>query len=134
MNEAPDAEREPAGYVRLPWPLVGAALFLLLALILGVGLFANRNLRPQIGMVPTSTPLAEATSTTPPVAAPLAVQARTPTLAATDVPVSSAVTPTLAAAPAAPTETPAPAAEPTPSALPTVEPELAQEVGDAYVN
>ena len=133
MNEAPDAEREPAGYIRLPWPLVGAALVLFLALILGFGLFANRNLRPQVGVVPTSTPLAEATSTTPPGAAPVAVQASTPTPGATDVPVSSVVAPTLAAATAAPTETPAPAAEPTPSVLPTVEPALAQEVGDAYV-
>ena len=133
MNEAPDAEREPAGYIRLPWPLVGAALVLFLALILGFGLFANRNLRPQVGVVPTSTPLAEATSTTPPGAAPVAVQASTPTPGATDVPVSSVVAPTLAAATAAPTETPAPAAEPTPSVLPTVEPALAQEVGEAYV-
>ena len=59
MNEAPDAEREPAGYIRLPWPLVGGVLFLFLAALLAFGLFANRNLRPQLGVLPTSTPLAE---------------------------------------------------------------------------
>ena len=72
MNEAPDGEREPAGYVRLPWPVVGAGLFVLLAVVLGLGLFANRNLRPQIGVVPTPSPVAVATPTALPVAAPAA--------------------------------------------------------------
>ena len=133
MTEAPDAEREPAGYIRLPWPLVGGVLFLFLAALLAFGLFANRNLRPQLGVLPTSTPLAEATSTPPPVAAPAAVRTSTPTARATDVPLSRAATPTVPATPVAPTETPAPTAEPRPTVLPTVEPALAQEVGEAYV-
>src|ERR671933_1054690 len=81
MNEAPDADQEPAGYIRLPWPLVGGVLFLFLAALLAFGLFANRNLRPQLGVVPASTLLADATSTPPPVAAPTAVQVSTQTAA-----------------------------------------------------
>ena len=134
MNEAPDGEREPAGYVRLPWPVVGAGLFVLLALVLGLGLFANRNLRPQIGVVPTPSPVAAATPTALPVAAPAAVQASTPTVA----PPSAALTATAAATPAAtgtvaPGQTTPLVVVATPTELPTVEPALAEEVGKAYL-
>ena len=60
MNEAPDAEREPDGYIRLPWQIVGGALFLFLAALFAFGLFANRNLRPQLTVAPTAVSVGEA--------------------------------------------------------------------------
>src|SRR5919197_3079660 len=59
MNEAPDAEREPNGYIRLPLPVVGGGLFILLAALLAFGLFANRNLRPQLAVAPTAASVGE---------------------------------------------------------------------------
>ena len=133
MNEAPDDEREPARYIRLPWPVVGAGLFVLLALVLGLGLFANRNLRPQVGVVPTPSPVAVATPTVLPVAAAAVVQASTPTVAPTSVPVTATAPPAAATATVAPSQAAPAAAEGTPTELPTVEPALADEVGKAYV-
>src|SRR5438876_467177 len=70
MNDAHDAETEtdkPTHYMRLPWPLVAFGLIAVLSVVLGIGLYANRNLRPQVGLVPTSEPAlvaaAPATST-----------------------------------------------------------------------
>src|SRR5713101_7604691 len=64
-----DAETERTPYVRLPWPLVAVGLLGILAVVLAIGLFANRYLRPQVGLLPTSEPAAvvaaPATSTPP---------------------------------------------------------------------
>src|SRR5438132_9578100 len=59
MKDAHDADGETeqtTHYVRLPWPLVAFGLVALLAVVLGIGLFANRYLRPQVGLVPTAEP------------------------------------------------------------------------------
>src|SRR5437870_12163714 len=85
MSEAPDAEREPSPYVRLPWPAVAAGLLAFLALVLAVGLFANRNLRPPLVVVPTPSAAALATITPIPVAAPPTMPANTPTSPLTPV-------------------------------------------------
>src|SRR5438128_4339933 len=137
MSEAPDAEREPSPYVRLPWPAVAAGLLAFLALVLAVGLFANRNLRPQLSVVPTPSAAALTTTTPIPVAAPPTIQANIPTSAPTRVAVlpiagataTSAITPTSLT----PTATSMAVATATPAELPTAEPALADEIGKAYV-
>src|SRR5713226_6042943 len=56
MKDAHDADAETEQampYMRLPWPLVAAGLIAILAVVLGIGVFANRYLRPQVGPVPT---------------------------------------------------------------------------------
>jgi hypothetical protein len=139
MTDARDAKGEDSGhaYVRLPWPLVAAGLFGVLVLVLAAGLFANRYLRPQVGLVPTEVPLAAPGASPTPqpatavVATPVAALARTPLI------IGTVAAPTVTPPPApatAPTSTPEPAApaSPTPSPLPTVEPALAEEVGRAY--
>src|SRR5947209_16178006 len=108
MNEAPDAEREPAGYIRLPWPDVGGGLLLVLVALLGLGLFANRNLRPQTATAPTAVVVEPPTATSLPAVA--ATRVTTPTsepaaIATATVPVA---TPAPAAATAAPAATPRP--------------------------
>jgi hypothetical protein len=130
-----DDGREPESdgrspYLRLPWPLVAAILFGVLAVLLALGFYANRNLRPQVGLSATPAPSAfsvavAATATPPPVATP----------APTSLGVVTLVSPTeaSAAATAIPSPTLALAAIPAPTALPTVEPVLADEVGKAYV-
>ena len=90
MDDAHDAEPEKSPYLRLPWPLVTAALAGVLLLALAVGLLANRYLRPQVGVVPTPLPLAAA-------AVPTAALVPTPT----------------PAPPVAPAELPTPLAQPT---------------------
>ena len=67
MSEAPDGEREPSRYIRLPWPVVGAGLLGFVVLVLMAGVFANRNLRPRVGVVPTSALSALATATPIPI-------------------------------------------------------------------
>jgi hypothetical protein len=138
MTDARDAKGEDSGhsYVRLPWPLVAAGLFGLLILVLAAGLFANRYLRPQIGLVPTAVPLAAPTAGVPTpfpatAVAATAAEAGTPLIIGTVA--ARTATPPLVPA-AAPTSTPAPPAlaSATPSPLPTVEPALAEEVGKAY--
>jgi hypothetical protein len=134
MKDAHDADGETdqtTHYMRLPWPLVAVGLLALLALVLGIGLFANRYLRPQVGLVPTpetAVVAAPAATSTPRVAA------AAPTLAPTliiQAPGAATATPPPPTALAA--STPAVVASLTPSALPTVEPALADEVGRAYV-
>ena len=166
MNESrpQDAAAEPEAattpYLRLPVPLVAIGLVVFLAALLGVGLWANANLR-QRGVpsleAPTTVGLAAAPTST---AAPAVTDARTLTPAPTSTPVPIVqATPTAVPAaeaatqpPPAPTatyaptplvivlggtETPTPSAAPsanTPTPLPTVEPTLAAEVGQAYEN
>src|SRR5437762_7401414 len=82
MTDAQDAKDEDSGhsYVRLPWPVVAALLFGVLVLVLAAGLFANRYLRPQVGLMPTEVPLAAAATSTPvPVAAVTSTPAATST-------------------------------------------------------
>jgi hypothetical protein len=133
MNDAHDAETDQATpYMRLPWPLVAAGLIGILAVVLGIGLYANRYLRPQVGLVLTPEPaaIAAAAPLTPtPPAAP-AVPTPAPTLVV-QAPTSATDTPRPALA--APISTPSAPVGVTPSALPTVEPALADEVGRAYV-
>src|SRR5438552_18384276 len=122
MNDAHDAEAEtdkPTHYMRLPWPLVAFGLVAVLDVVVGNGLYANRNLRPQVGLVPTSEPAVVAA-----VAATSTRQVATsaPTLAPTVVIQAAVATATTVSPTAAPTLAPVVAASPTPSALPTVEP------------
>src|SRR5438105_4246373 len=135
MNEAPDAEREPSPYLRLPWPVVAAALLALVALVLAAGLFANRNLRPQLGVVATPSAAALATTTLVPAAAATPSAANKPTSAPTSVGFVqvATVTPVSGQTSPPPTATLAPVADAMPTVLPTVEPELADEVGKAYL-
>ena len=133
MSEAPgDGDREGSPYIRLPWPVVAGGLLIFLAAALGFGLYANRNLRPLTGPASSTGPT--------PIAA-----AAAPASAATAMPMQDVRTPQSASAPAAtavaiptatervPTTLPATAtAVPAPTARPTVSPELAAEIGDAY--
>lgn len=134
MSEASgNGEQEGSHYIRLPWPLVAGGLLVFLALVFAAGLYANRNLRPQgrvvatpvVAAVPTGTaaPQLDLTTATP---RPIAV-ALIPALA----------TATAVAAPTATSVVPTPVsvastAESVPTARPTVSPELATTVGDAY--
>ena len=126
MDDAQDAEPEDSPYIRLPWALVVAGLGGVLLVALGIGLFANRYLRPQLEVPPTPIDLAAAATAVP-----------APTVAPTPSPLAlalaSTVNPTATALPATAAPTPqatAPASAATPR--PTVSPELAAEVGDAY--
>jgi hypothetical protein len=134
-----DAEPEESPYIRLPWGLVAAGLGGLLLLALGLGLYANRYLRPQVQVMPTPLAVAAATSAPPPTFTPTANLAPAPT----SLVVATAAAPTVAAAATLPATTPPattppattpPAASPTTVATPrpTVSPELANEIGDAY--
>src|SRR5947207_3100653 len=130
MNDAAqdaDAEKDhPTQYVRFPWPVVAAGLVVLLAIVLGIGVYANRNLRPQIGLVPTSEPALVAgplSTATPQVLTAVPTSAPTAVVQATEVATATPVPPTAAA-----TSIPVLLASPTPSALATVEPALADEV------
>jgi hypothetical protein len=142
MNDAGESQTEQpgGGYVRLPWPLVAAGLFTVLAVVLAAGLFANRYLRPQFGVVPTEVPL-----TAPlPTSTLLAVAVVTPTAVSTPTPLpertplitfpTTLTLPPVAAQTLAPTSTSVAqsSVSSTPSPLPTVEPALAEEVGKAY--
>ncbi len=133
MKNEQDADAnkdQPTHYMRLPWPLVAAGVVALLAVVFAIGLYANRNLRPQVGLVPTTEPTAvaapPAATATPQVAT--AIPAAAPTLVVQVIATATPPQPT-----AAPTSAPLVVASPTPPALPTVEPALADEVGRAYV-
>jgi hypothetical protein len=110
--------------------------------VLALGLYASRNVR-QVGVVATPTPQAVAdalaTGTAVPVVAattPVAVPA--PTLAPTPLIVVTLASPTpvpsAAAAGVTATVVPTAVENAGPTALPTVEPTLAAEVGQAYEN
>ncbi|MBV8714293.1 MAG: hypothetical protein JOZ65_04420 [Chloroflexi bacterium] len=165
MNESrpQDAAAEPEAattpYLRLPVPLVAIGLVVFLAALLGVGLWANANLR-QRGSVPTleaptTVGVAAAPTST---AAPAVTDARTltPAPTSTPVPIVQATPTAVAAAEAATQPRPAPTATyaPTPLVIvlgrteaptapasatdtpatvrPTIEPELEAEVEQAY--
>jgi len=154
MSETPGADRDSGGYMRLPLPVVAIGLFALLAVLLGVGLYANANLRSPGVSIPTSVPVAAVATAPPAAVTPLGsatTQLATPVPAMTpDTPVppistampattgvkpDAASTPTISAI--APltiqTESSTPAAsEGAATATPTVSPELAAEVGEAY--
>jgi hypothetical protein len=150
MSEASNAETEDSPYVRAPWPLVTAGLLGVLVLGLAIGLFANRNLRPNVANAPTS---AVAVPPLVPTSLPPAAVATTPTVIQTSLPIAvptaaqelasptatvgvTSVPPTPTVPAPTPTPTPTVAAtlrlSPTPSATPTVDPALAEEVGKAY--
>jgi hypothetical protein len=129
MKDAHDADADTdqeTRYVRLPWRLVTAGLIALLAIVLGIGLYANRNLRPQVGLVPTPDPAVAL----PPVTATPQVALLTPTSVPTLVPAGA----TVPAAGATPAVAPTPAASigVTPSARPTLDAVLVAEVTKAY--
>ena len=142
MNDAPersDPEPQPPAtpYLRLPMPLVAGALLVFLVGLLALGLYANRNLRPQGIVVPTAAVQATPSETPPAVAganltvtpAPaVATTAPTPLILveATPTPAPPALTPVASVTPVLQV----PSQSPTP--LPTVDPTLAAEVGKSY--
>lgn len=143
-SEAPNQDTGDSPYLKLPWQLVAGALAAVLLLALGAGLYANRYLRPQLGMVATATPASivagsptngpsSTAATAAPTATRLATAASLATRTLTPLPPATATV----ARPAA-TATPATAAPlasgqtPAASPSPTVEPQLAMEVGRAY--
>jgi hypothetical protein len=140
MDEAPDQTTGESPYLKLPWPLVAGGLAIMLLVVLGVGLYANRYLRPQTTIQPTFTAVAVVVPlATPQPATPTAAPATStpqPAIApvtATQTPIlRSTAGPTPAAAQA--TSTAVPETSSTPSPEPTVDPALAAEVGRAYEN
>ncbi len=146
----------------LPWPVAAAAVLGVLALMLGLGLWANQSLRPSVGVTPAAQLLRTATTGPATGGAPVAsTAAPAPTLAAaaassatllptTGPPVAAASPVAMATqvsapappaavppapSPAAPPPAPAVAASPAttaPSPRPTVDPVLVAEVGKAY--
>jgi hypothetical protein len=56
MKDAQDAEQEPSPppYARLPLPVMALSIVVFLGLLLGAGLYANANLRPQGIVLPTA--------------------------------------------------------------------------------
>ena len=141
MNDGRDGERgptaEPPPYIRLPWPAVAAGLFVFLGLALAVGLYANRNLRPQLGGVAAPTAAPQGTAAPAQIAAPSTTLL--PAFTATPLPTTAAFITVARATPVAVTAsltsepTLEPLATPTTTPLPTVEPALADEVGQAYL-
>jgi hypothetical protein len=131
MDDArePQSEHSPP-YLHLPWPAVAAILVAVLGLLLAAGIYANRNLRPQVGIVPTPAVASAATpgSAIPPTATPLPIT----TAEAISAVLISQASPTAATPPAVPTEIVAQAATAMPTALPTVEPAVADDVGKSY--
>jgi hypothetical protein len=125
MDDAHDAEPEASPYVRLPWKPLAATLLGVLLLALAAGLFANRYLRPQVSVVPTPIPAAAQISTPAALASPL------PSATLTPVPsVAPTVVPSPPAhAPATISPTPPPFS---PALRPPVEPEVVEEVSQAY--
>ena len=68
MSEDTGGGRDDSSpYLRLPLPIVAGGLLAFVVLVVVVGLFANRNLRPQPGLV--ATPLVADLTATPPATA-----------------------------------------------------------------
>src|SRR5438105_4198193 len=88
MNDAHGDEtsahhgEEPTPYLRLHWPMVAIGLLGLVAVVLVIGVLANRYLRPQVGLVSTPPPSTAVAAgplpTAPPTPAPAPI-APTPT-------------------------------------------------------
>jgi len=137
MNEPPQPEPEPARYIRLPLPVVAGGLLVVLAGLLALGLYANRNLRQPAVLLPTPTAAPVAAATALPTVGPTAAAPPAPTLVPTPLILVIAATPTPAAPPGTLEPTPGAQLSPataSPTPLPTVEPALAAEVGKAYEN
>jgi len=137
-GSAPVAEADLAGGAvepargLLPWPVAAAAVLGVLALMLGLGLWANQSLRPSVGVTPAAQLLRTATPgpatggapvTSAAAPAPTAAAASSATVLATTGPPVAAASPvamaTQVSAPAPATQapaTPAPAAPPPVSA------------------
>jgi len=129
MDEAPEHESS-SGDLRLPWQLVAGALFLVLAVALGAGLIANRNLRERL-TVPTATPeVALVAPTALPAVTPTSLPTATALQAATPTVARPTATPSKATASSTPVVVATEFASPSP--LPTVDPALADEIGQAY--
>ncbi len=132
-TEQPDtAEAGQTSYLRLPWPQVALGLVGIVVVALAIGLFANRYLRLQVGLV--STPVAALTPVPP--ATPAPPPATSPPVGAAPTPAPTQLAQTLPSATATPhRETPTPTeALPavTPSARPTLDPVQVAEVSAAY--
>jgi hypothetical protein len=127
LGDGAEREGEAPSLIRLPWQVVAGGLVLVLLVALGLGVYANRYLRPQTLAPATVVAAATGLATPAPVVVPTAQPA---TVAATEVPkpvVISVSTPTpLVVATAEPTNAPSP------SAMPTIAPELAAEIDAAY--
>src|SRR5437879_6714753 len=79
MNEDPGGDREESSpYLRLPLPIVAGALLGFVVLLMALGRYANRNLRPQISGVATPV-VAAPTAPPPPAGAARQSVAATPT-------------------------------------------------------
>jgi hypothetical protein len=75
MAETRDPDSEHSPYMRLPWPAVAVGVFLVLAGVLGLGVYANQNLRGQpSGRIPPTATAAAATAATPTPAAAVLIQ------------------------------------------------------------
>jgi len=127
MNDAPDANTEvPEGkraavsYIRLPWYMVTAALVILLGGLLALGLYANRNSRPQPVAAPTQATDLVATATLVPTQA----VSSTPLVVIPSTPTKAVVASTATALPSAISTAPAPS--------PTSDPALVAEVSQAF--
>src|ERR1051326_1172371 len=134
MDDAHEPQSEHSSpYLHLPWPAVAAILVAVLGLLLAAGIYANRNLRPQVGIVPTPPPLAIAsTSVAAATATTLPVSTSTPAPSPLVVPTRAGITPTPQGPTAGPTSTTSAAGELTPSPSPTLDPLLVAEVSRAY--
>jgi hypothetical protein len=133
VSEAPDTPSEGVKYVRLPWPLVAGGLLGVLAVALAIGLFANRYLRPQVGVDATSIAISAPTTPTIAPAAPTVQVPVAPATAppSTQTPVVGFPPTSTSASSTSPPATPVPVtAVATPR--PTVNPQIAAEVADAY--
>jgi len=142
--------REGTGYVRVPLPVAALIAAAVLGVLLAIGLYANANLRSPGVVLPTpATAVAAATlppatlaPTTLPVGAtatpaPAAVTATSPPTAEVVATRSATAgsTPQVGATGESAMPTPvAVAGSQSPTALPTVEPTLAADVGQAYEN
>jgi hypothetical protein len=132
MAEARDPDSEHSPYMRLPWPVVAVGLFVVLAVVLGFGLWANQNYRSRVEAPPTQVPSAAVAIST--LAAPVLTAGTAATPAFTPVPLTAVATATPAATaiPSVPPATTPAGASGTPTARPTVDPIAAAEVSQAY--
>jgi hypothetical protein len=138
MAETRDPDSEHSPYLRLPWPAVALGLFLLVAGVLGLGVYANQNLRASApaSTGPTSlvgtavqlndlTPGSQPKSSTPNVPVGAAIPATTaPPTALPPSGLTATIVPTVGPTPIDATESPTAVAE--------LSTELRDEVDVAY--